>query len=122
LISYSLLPYVAITFFIAVLSRSTVVAVAGAVAFALLIETILTQIGMLAGGVWQEIIPYLPSNLGQSVSQIILEIPILDGLPNLVDTGGGMLSLETAVLAITVYIILFMAGSLFVFQKQDLGG
>ena len=122
LVSFSILPYVALAFFLAVLSRSTIVTIGGTLAFASLIEPVLSQIGMLVGGAWQSMVAYLPANLGQRISLIILEIPKTSELPDIVSAPENMLSLETAVIAVTIYTVLFIAASIILFQRQDLGG
>ena len=122
LVSYSFLPYVTLAFFLAVISRSTLVAVGGTLAMPVLIEPILTQVGMLAGGVWRGLVPYLPSNLGLVVNTVVLEIPKSGDIPTIVEAAPDVMSLGTAVFAIAVYIVVFVIGSLFAFQRQDLGG
>ena len=119
LVTYSLLPYIALAFFLAVIGRSMLVAIGGTLAAVLIIEPILSQLGMVGGGVWEAMVPYLPSNLGEIVSQPILQIP---NATKVMEASTQIMSVGTAVLALNVYIILFMAGALFFFQRQDLGG
>ncbi|MCB9007265.1 MAG: hypothetical protein H6656_07880 [Ardenticatenaceae bacterium] len=50
--AFTLLPYAALTFFLAVVSRSTVVAIGGGLAYAMLIEGCWFSFFAFVGGTW----------------------------------------------------------------------
>jgi ABC-type transport system involved in multi-copper enzyme maturation permease subunit len=105
--AYTLLPYAAITFLLAVASRSTVVAVGVSLAYTLLVEDVLLQLLGLAGGTWAKIGQYLPAGLGNSLASINQT----DGV-----------SMETAVIGIALYTLLFVGLAVLAFRRQDLTG
>ncbi|RMH00603.1 MAG: hypothetical protein D6706_03610 [Chloroflexi bacterium] len=115
--AYTLLPYAAMTFFLAVLTRSTVTAVAGGLSYALLIEGIVVQLLALAGGIWAKLGQFLPAGLTQS---------LLGMNARLVSVGNGSLSApstlapQTAVWLIAFYTLGFFLAALFIFRRQDI--
>ncbi len=115
--AYTLLPYAALTFLLAIASRSTVMAVGGGLAYTLLIEGVLMQLLMLVGGTWAKIAQYLPAGLGQSLTALNR----VSASSELAAAADG-LSGETAVLGIALYTCTFVGLSLLAFQRQDLGG
>jgi MFS family permease len=68
--AYTLLPYAGLAFFLAVATRSTIVAVGGGLAYTLLLEGIVVQLLTFAGGNWAEIGKYVPAGLAQGLLQI----------------------------------------------------
>lgn len=64
---YTMLPYAALTFLLAIITRSTAAAIGGGVAFALLIDSILVQVLTVAGDSLGEIGKYLPAMLSSSL-------------------------------------------------------
>lgn len=115
--AYTLLPYAALTFLLAVVSRSTVVAVGGGLAFTLLIEGVLMQLLSFVGGTWATIAQYLPAGLSSSLAALNRVTAVAN--PTAAADG---LSAGTAALGIALYTILFVGVAVFVFQRQDLGG
>ena len=114
--AYTLLPYAALTFLLAVVSRSTVVAVGGGLAYTLLIEGVLMQLLGFVGGIWADIAQYLPAGLSNSLATLnrvtaVASPAAADGL-----------SAGTAILGIALYTILFVGLAVFAFRRQDLGG
>ncbi len=113
--AYSILPYGALTFFLAVVSRSSVIAISGGVSFVLLLESLLIQLMGLIGGVIREMIRYLPNRLAED---------LLSANQLTVDVGGvsavGSVDPWIAAVGITLWMLLFLGLSLLVFQKQDL--
>jgi ABC-type transport system involved in multi-copper enzyme maturation permease subunit len=115
--AYTLLPYAALTFFLAIASRSTVAAVGGGLAYTLLIEGVLVQLLGFLGGTWAKIGQYLPTGLSNSLASL-----------NRVSSSSGLLSpvygvsAATAVLGIALYTILFVGLAILAFRRQDLSG
>lgn len=111
LTSYTLLPYAALTFFLAVISRSTVVAVGGGLAYLMLFEQILLFLLGLLGERGQALAPYLPLLLAQSL---------------LADQSGvlapGMLPPIEAAFWLGTFVVGLLTLTVIVFQRQDLTG
>ncbi len=120
--SYSLLPYIALALFLAIIGRSTTLAIGGALAYTLLLEPIIGQLAMLLGGRWQTAVRYLPGNLAQSLGVVIEHTSAAAGDLSMMEVPESAVSVETAVIGLAIYIILFLGASLYVFQRQDLGG
>jgi ABC-type transport system involved in multi-copper enzyme maturation permease subunit len=118
--AYTLLPYAALAFFLAVASRSTLITVGGGLAYTLLLEGIVVQLLTFAGGGWAEIGKYVPAGLAQGMLAI--------GSSTTVEVGGQMgpaiqyLEPGAAAVGIALYTVAFVALSIFVFRRQDLGG
>ena len=118
--AYTLLPYAGIAFFLAVATRSTMITVGGGLAYTLLLEGIVVQLLTFAGGGWAEIGKYVPAGLAQGLLQI--------GTTANVEVGGQMaptiqyLEPAAAAVGITIYTIMLVALSIFIFRRQDLGG
>ena len=117
--AYTLLPYAALTFLLAVASRSTVVAVGGGLAYTLLIEGVLMQLLGLVGGTWAKIGQYLPAGLSNSLAS--LNRVSRQTNSGLVTQADG-LSMETAVIGIALYTLLFVGLAVLAFRRQDLSG
>ncbi len=117
--AYTLLPYAALTFLLAVASRSTVVAVGGGLAYTLLIEGVLMQLLGLVGGTWAKIGQYLPAGLSNSLAS--LNRVSASTSSGLVPQADG-LSMETAVIGIALYTLLFVGLAILAFRRQDLTG
>lgn len=115
--AYTLLPYAALTFLLAVVGRSTVVAVGGGLAFTLLIEGVLIQLLGFLGGIWTDLVQYLPAGLSNSLTALN-RVTAVTG-PAVPADG---LSAGTAVFGIALYTIVFIGLAVFAFRRQDLGG
>jgi hypothetical protein len=105
--AYTLLPYAALTFLLAVASRSTVVAVGVSLAYTLLVEDVLIQLLGLVGGTWAKMGQYLPAGLGSSLASI--------------NQAEGV-NMATAVTGIALYTLLFVGLAVLAFRRQDLTG
>ncbi len=116
--TYSLLPYTALTFFLAVASRSTVVSIGGGLAYALLLEGIGLQLIGALGGIWGEIGRYMPGGLARGMLSLNSGITV--------EVGGEaveriqFLSPGAAAVGIALYVLIFVAGAILVFRRQDL--
>ena len=117
--AFTLLPYAALTFFLAVISRSTVVAIGGGLAYAMLIEGVLVQLLTFVGGTWAKIGQYLPAGLSNSLAALN-RVSASSG-SGLVAQAEGV-SMETAVTGIALYTLIFVGLAIFAFRRQDLGG
>ena len=117
--AFTLLPYAALTFFLAVISRSTVVAIGGGLAYAMLIEGVLVQLLTFVGGTWAKIGQYLPAGLSNSLAALN-RVSASSGT-GLVTQAEGV-SMATAVPGIALYTLLFVGLAIFAFRRQDLGG
>ena len=109
--TYTLLPYAAFTFLLAVASRSTVVAISGGLAYVLLIENILTQVLGLFDGPISQINRFLPGSMAKNLMS-------LNQAPGGVVPGS--LTPMNAAIGIGIWILLFLGLSLFIFRRQDL--
>jgi ABC-type transport system involved in multi-copper enzyme maturation permease subunit len=113
--AYTLLPYGALTFFLAVVSRSTVVAISGGVSYVLLLESLISQLMELLGDPLRSLVQYLPDRLSESllvVNQLAL------GFERVSVTSAG--DSWMAALGIALWTFLFLGLSLWIFQNQDL--
>ncbi len=116
--TYSLLPYAALTFFLAVASRSTVVSIGGGLAYALLLEGIGLQLIGALGGIWGEIGRYMPGGLARGMLSLNSGITV--------EVGGEaveriqFLNPAAAAVGIALYILIFVTGAILVFRRQDL--
>ena len=117
---YTLLPYGALTFMLAVVTRSTVAAIGGGLGYALLLEVVVMQILSLIGGVFGQIWKYLPAGLSSSVLSLN-RVTVLSGLAaNGEPTASGMVDPNLAAVGIALYVLVFFGIALWAFRRQDL--
>ena len=118
-VGYTLLPYASLAFFLAILSRSTIVAIGGGLAYALLLEGIVVELLAFIGGVWAEIGQYLPAGLAQGLMATGsgLTVEVNNGIAPAVQR----LDPLPAAIGIALYTIIFIGLSSVVFRRQDLG-
>ena len=115
---YTLLPYAALAFLLAIASRSVVVAVGGGLAFALLAEGVLIQILALLGGSLAQIATYLPAGLSNgllSLNQAVLTLEVNGRQAQL-----SSLEPLPASIGLALWTLLFIGLALWVFRRQDL--
>ena len=113
--TYSMLPYAALTFMLAVMSRSAVMAVGGGLAFVAVAETALSNLLPLLGENFARIAQYLPSGLSSALNSqnyALAKMPI----PQSALQPGPI----AAVIGIALYTLVFCGIALWVFQRQDL--
>ena len=113
--AYIILLYVALSFILAVLTRSTA-AVTGSLIFLLVIETVLNVALPILGKPFAQIAQYLPTNLAavignQNAAIAKLPIPAASALAP---------SQGIAALGIACYTLLFCGIALWAFQRQNL--
>jgi len=121
LLTLGLLPYAALTLLLAVASRSTVVAIGGGLAFTTLLEPVLSQLAMLLGGRWAELVQYSPRALNGNLRSLTAEIAPSNPFISANASAAGIAT-ETAVISLVLYTALFVSLALVIFQRQDLGG
>ena len=120
--AYSVLPYVALTFWLGVATRSAVVAIGGGLAFSLLFENVVAQLLVLLGGGAAELVRYLPASMANAVMQLnqaIVAAPT--GAPE-TSTGLPAPDITLAVIGIALYTLVFFALGALSLRKQDLTG
>jgi ABC-type transport system involved in multi-copper enzyme maturation permease subunit len=117
--AYTILPYMGLTFLMAILTRSTAAAVGAGLAYALVLENILVQLLGLAGGMWADVARYAPGSLATALMQTNMRLVEIDigsgvnaGLPGPWAAAGG----------ITLYTAVFLGLSLWAFRRQNLTG
>jgi hypothetical protein len=116
-VTLSLLPYAALGLLLAVAARSTVVALGGGMAYALLLEPLLVQLMPLLGEGWANVTGYFPNALGRSLNA---------GMSNLIAAGGAAPAIEglspaMAALLLAGYAVVMLTTAVIIFQRQDLG-
>jgi ABC-2 type transport system permease protein len=119
--AYTILPYAALTFMLAIVTRSTAAAIGVGLAYTLLIESLATTLFPLLGGILKDIVVYLPGTL----SQAILKLNATAISSQLVSTGNSestlkLLAPTSAAIGIALWTILFIGIALWSFRKQDL--
>jgi hypothetical protein len=117
--AYTILPYLSLTFLVAILTRSTAAAIAVGMAYALILENIALQLLGLAGGFWADVARYAPGSLAAALMQTNQRLVEIDlgtgvnaGLPGPWAAAGG----------ITLYAVAFLGLSLWAFRRQNLTG
>lgn len=112
---FSMLPYAALAFLLAVTTRSTLVAVGGAIAFAAVLETALLQILPHLGSVLDRIVQFLPAGLASALNAPNAAIAGATA----VTTAAQPTPLQAAV-GIAIYAVVFSGLAFLVFERQDL--
>jgi ABC-type transport system involved in multi-copper enzyme maturation permease subunit len=113
---YSLFPYMALALLLAVATRSTVVPVAGGMAYLLIVEALVPQILSLLGEPWAHLGMYLPQGLASVLTSInrttaSLDPQILSQFPY---------SPAVAAAGIAAWSVLYLGLALWIFSRQDL--
>jgi len=119
--AYTLLPYAGLTFLLAVVSRSTVAAIGGGVAYALLVEGILVQLLAMGSETGARLAQLLPGVLTAGLLQLnraTAQVTVgLNAGPDPHLPGPG-----PAAVGIALYTLAFFALALWAFRRQDLTG
>jgi hypothetical protein len=111
----AMLPYAALTFLLAVASRSTVVAVGGGLAFVAVVETALGNILPLLGTGFARVVQYLPAGLAAALNS---QNFALAGLP--APHTAFQPSPLVALIGIAAYTLVLGGAALWIFRRQDL--
>ncbi|HZU70640.1 MAG TPA: ABC transporter permease [Ktedonobacteraceae bacterium] len=114
---YGLLPYVALTFLLVVVSRSAAVAISGVVLFMLAVELPLTALLPLLGKGYAQAAQFLPAGLANTMNQQNYAAAHLS-TPTLLSTDH--LSPAIAATCIAVYTLVLLGISLWIFERQNL--
>ncbi len=117
--TFTLLPYVAMTMLFAVLTRSAAGTLGLSVGYALLIESVLTQVLLFAGETGRAVVKFVPATLAASVNSLnnstlvtvtvngqAPQIPMLDPVP--------------AAIGLALYTLVFLGLAVWQFRRQDL--
>ncbi|HKF37327.1 MAG TPA: hypothetical protein VKB35_10545, partial [Ktedonobacteraceae bacterium] len=113
--TYAMLPYAALTFLLATVSRSTVVAIGGGLAFVAVVETTLINTLPLLGQNFARIVQYLPSGLASALNSQNFAIAKVAAAQNPLQPGP-----VVAIIGIALYTLVSCGIALWVFQRQDL--
>jgi ABC-type transport system involved in multi-copper enzyme maturation permease subunit len=116
--TYSLLPYAALAFLLAVATRSTVVSVAAGLAYPLVAEGLLIQLLNLAGGNLSRLAYYLPASLASSLTS--LNQSLIKGVTDPAQAIPTGLAPLPAAIGIAVWTVLLVGLSIWLFRRQDL--
>lgn len=117
--AYTLLPYGAMAFLIAIASRSVVAAIGVALGYSLIIEGIAIQLLGLMGGVAAKIGHYLPAGLASSL--LYLNQPGVEVSMGVnIGAQPEFLPPLPAALGLAAWTIIFAGLTFWVFQRQDL--
>lgn len=111
----TLLPYGALTFFLAVVSRSTVVAISFGLSYVLLLENLLIQLLGLIGEPLRGMSQYMPIKLTESLlsaNQLTVSLGS--------NSSASAMNPWTATIGIALWTLLLLGLSMWIFQKQDL--
>jgi ABC-type transport system involved in multi-copper enzyme maturation permease subunit len=102
--AYTLLPYAALTFMLAIVTRSTAAAIGIGLAYGLLIESVASTVFTLLGGFLRDIVAYLPGSLAE-------------GLLKLNQTSAAPVP---SAIGLAVWTIVFIGLAILSFQRQDM--
>jgi ABC-type transport system involved in multi-copper enzyme maturation permease subunit len=111
---FALTPYVALTFCLAVATRSAVAAIGVVAGFSLIVEPLVIQLNSLTGGGLSGVTAYLPMMLSQSLLKANES-----GAVGMIGAAGGM-NPGTAAAAIVVYTGALLLSAFVIFRRQDL--
>lgn len=118
--AYTLLPYAALTFLLAVLTRSTAAAIGIGMAVSLVVENLAAQLLMITGGVFAEVIKFFPSSMANEILQLNTRIA-----PTLNTAAGSALpspGVNASAAGILLYTALFLGLAAWSLSRQDLTG
>jgi ABC-type transport system involved in multi-copper enzyme maturation permease subunit len=118
--AYSLLPYMALTFLITVLTRSLAASLGIAVGYVFLVEGIVPQILMLFGGLPAQLALYMPGKLASSLSNAMGQIAAIQEMGEGPVSATQFADPTVAVVGIGLYTLVFLVIAAIRFQKQDL--
>lgn len=116
LAAYSLLPYAALTFLLAIVTRSAVASIGVGLAYTTLIESLAMQGLTFLGGSWATAAQYLPAGLTQSLSAVGKRVAVSAPTADL----SSMLSAERAAVMVAAYTLFFVGLAVVAFRRQDL--
>lgn len=121
--AYTILPYAAMTFMLAIVTRSTAAAIGVGLAYTLLIENLATSLFPILGGILRDIVVYLPGPLAQSIlklNQSALTSQIVSVSTENGASAVNLLAPTSAAIGIAIWTLLFLGIALWSFRRQDL--
>lgn len=120
--AYTLIPYLSLTFMVAVLTRSLAFSIGVGVGYALILEGLVSQLMMVIGGLPAKIAMYLPGQmaaaigeLNRGIEQTAIEAQEAEGAIHL-----EYLDPTLAAIGIAIYAALFIGIAFWAFRNQDL--
>jgi len=117
--AYTLLPYAALTFLLAVLTRSSAAAIGIGMAVSLVGENLAAQLLSIMGGVFAEAVKFFPSSMANEILQLNARIaPALDTAASAPLSPGAIPS----AVGILLYTALLLALATWSLSRQDLTG
>jgi ABC-type transport system involved in multi-copper enzyme maturation permease subunit len=119
--AYTLLPYAALTFLLAIVTRSTAAAIGIGLAYSLLVESIASAVFPLLGGIMAKIVMYLPGSLAAG----LLKLNETAMAGRLVSVGNETTLIKylgptPSAVGIALWTILFVSLAVWAFRRQDL--
>lgn len=117
--TYTILPYIGLTTLVAVLTRSTVAAIAVGLTYTLVVENAVVELLGLAGGMWAELARYAPGSLAAALMQSNLRLVEIDMGSG---ANAGLADPWVAAAGITLYTVAFLGLALWAFRRQNLTG
>ncbi len=119
--AYTLLPYAALTFMLAIVTRSTAAAIGVSLAYTLLVEGVAGTIFTLLGGIWREIVVYLPGSLAAGLLKLnasAFSVQVVSS-GNTSETIKRLAPVPSAI-GLAVWTIIFLGLAVLAFRRQDL--
>jgi ABC-type transport system involved in multi-copper enzyme maturation permease subunit len=119
--AYTLLPYAAMTFMLAIVTRSTAAAIGIGVAYTLLVEGVAATVFTLLGGVLRDIVVYLPGSLADGLLK--LNSTAMAGQTVFSGDGTGMIKYLDPVpsaIGLGLWTLLFLVVAVWSFCRQDM--
>ncbi|GLV53969.1 hypothetical protein KDH_08200 [Dictyobacter sp. S3.2.2.5] len=113
--AYALLPYAALTLLLVVLSRSSMIAVGGAIAFSTIIEPLLRSMAPRLGQIFAHGVFFLPSGLASTLASQNYTLAHMQ-----VEANALQPTQYQAILGVACYTLLFFLLALWKFRHQDM--
>jgi len=119
--AYTLLPYAALTFMLAIVTRSTAAAIGVGVAYTLLIEGVAATVFTLLGGILRDLVQYLPGSLADGLLKLN-ESALAVKMVSSGNTNVVLTHLDPVICAIglALWTLVFLGLALLAFRRQDL--
>ncbi len=115
--TFTMLPYVALTYLLAIATRSAVVSTGAGIAYTLIIESFLVQILAISKGNLGRMAKYLPVRLADSL------LSSNQGMPGMAEgLSPGLLEPFPAVVCIALWTLALFCLTLWIFRRQDFTG
>ena len=125
--AYSLLPYTALAFLLAIMTRSTVATIGLGVGYALVFESLAIQLMGLLGKPFSTISYYLPASLAsiitslnESIANLTIEVGRAEGGAAAASQIAELPEPGVAAIGIAVYTLVFVGIAVWRFRRQDI--